>query len=120
VQHFEHAHDVTIYQLMRGPDAIEFEVARVVPTTDELIVWQVEPGTLCVVLTSFDSKGLECGVAGIAVQSNAGDFVLTEEACRLRFSIGHERIELRTPPSGCGAGYCNRNGVIENALYLRK
>ena len=120
VLRFEHTHEVTVYQVMRGPDAIEFEVARVVPATDELILWRVQPQVVCVVLTSFDSRGLECGVAGVAMQSEAGEFVLTEEACRLRFSVDHDRIELRAPPSGCGAGYCNRNGVIEDAAYVRR
>lgn len=120
VLRFEHAHEVTIYQTMRGPDAIEFQVTRVVPITDELILWRVQPGMVCVVLTSFDSKGLECGVAGVAMQSDAGDFLLTEEACRLRFSFDHDRIELRAPPSGCAAGYCDRDGVIEDAAYVRR
>jgi len=120
VIYYQRVHDITIRRPARGPDAIEYEAVDVVSATDELLVWHPEPDTVCVLLTTYDQNARECGVDGLAANDGSGEFVFSEEACPLHLSIGADKVELRAPTSGCKQGYCAKDGVIEDATYLRK
>ena len=117
---YQRVHDITIRRPARGPDAIEYEAVEVISVTDELLVWHPASDTVCVLLTTFDREAHECGLDGVAVLGEAGEFVFSEEACAVRLSIGADQVQVRAPKSGCTKGYCARNGVIEDGTYVRK
>lgn len=117
---YQRVHDITIRRPARGPDAIEYEAIDVVSAVDVLMVWHPAPDEACVLLTTYDQNATECGVDGLALKDATGEFVFSDEACRVRLSISPEKVELRAPKVGCKKGYCAKNGVIEDASYVRK
>jgi len=116
---YQRVHDITIRRPARGPDAIEYEAVDVVSAVDVLLVWHPAPDQACVLLTTYDQNAAECGVDGLALKDADGEFVFSDEACRVRLSIGPEKVELRAPKAGCKNGYWARNGVMEDATYMR-
>jgi hypothetical protein len=120
ISRYERVHDVTIRGLARGPDAIELELHKVVPAKDGLILWRPEPGSICVSLTAYDRDAHECNVDGIAIRDAAGDFVLTDRSCVIRFSIGADSTEVRALGDGCGKQFCTGNGAIEAGTFVTR
>ena len=119
VMRYERVHDVTLHRVLLGPDAIQYEREDVVQAIDELIVWRPSAGSACVVLTAYDRNGAECDVAGIATATGDGAHLFSEGGCSLRFVFTPETAALYAL-TACGAGYCMRGGVIENASYMKK
>jgi hypothetical protein len=117
---YQRVHHITIRRPARGPDAIEYEAVEVVSVTDELLVWHLASDTACVLLTTFDQDARECGLDGVAVLGEAGEFVFSEEACAVRLSIGADRVDVKAPKTGCMQGYCAKSGVIEDGRYVRR
>lgn len=106
---------------IKQQDGSTIEAPAVATVTDEMVIWDKTPTSLCLSVTTYGRNGHQCEIQGTALLTARDQYLFTDKKCSIRLvQVDRDRVRLEPLGPDCKKDYCGMFGIIERATYVRR